>query len=104
MSNTADGNSSQTTVRLQNIAQSYGQSAALMSAVELGVFTAVSQGAGTFDEVANAADAGPHGAIQGWELDAYRVAHVDFAQVAFAHISLNVHLVQVYQSEGWHGG
>ena len=59
MSNTADGNSSQTTVRLQNIAQSYGQSAALMSAVELGVFTAVSQGAGTFDEVANAVDIHP---------------------------------------------
>ena len=42
-----------TTVRLQNIAQSYGQSAALMAAVELGVFTAVSGGAGTFAEVAD---------------------------------------------------
>lgn len=41
-----------TTVRLQNIAQSYGQSAALMAAVELDVFTAISEGAGTFDEVA----------------------------------------------------
>ncbi|MBS0242051.1 MAG: methyltransferase domain-containing protein [Proteobacteria bacterium] len=41
-----------TTVRLQNIAQSYGQSAALMAAVELGVFTAISKGAGSFDEVA----------------------------------------------------
>lgn len=43
-----------TTVRLQNIAQSYGQSAALMAAVELGLFTAVSNGAGTYDEVAEA--------------------------------------------------
>ena len=42
-----------TTVRLQNIAQSYGQSAALMAAVELGVFTAISEGAGTFAEVAD---------------------------------------------------
>lgn len=41
-----------TTVRLQNIAQSYGQSAALMAAVELGIFTAISEGAGTFAEVA----------------------------------------------------
>ena len=36
-----------TTVRLQNIAHSYGQSAALLAAVELGLFTAVSNGAGT---------------------------------------------------------
>ena len=43
-----------TTVRLQNIAQSYGQSAALMAAVELGVFTAIARGAGTFDEIARA--------------------------------------------------
>jgi hypothetical protein len=43
-----------TTVRLQNIAQSYGQSAALMAAVELGVFTAIAKGAGTFDEIAAA--------------------------------------------------
>ena len=48
-----------TTVRLQNIAQSYGQSAALMAAVELGVFTAISKGAGTFDEVAKALDIHP---------------------------------------------
>jgi SAM-dependent methyltransferase len=45
-----------TTVRLQNIAQSYGQSAALMAAVELGVFTAIAKGAGTFDEIAAAVD------------------------------------------------
>ena len=45
-----------TTVRLQNIAQSYGQSAALMAAVEIGVFTAISSGAGTFDEVAGKLD------------------------------------------------
>lgn len=48
-----------TTVRLQNIAQSYGQSAALMAAVELGVFTAISQGAGSFDEVAARLDIHP---------------------------------------------
>ena len=56
MTKAADDKSSPTTVRLQNIAQSYGQSAALMSAVELGVFTAVSNGAGTFAEVAAATD------------------------------------------------
>ncbi len=43
-----------TTVRLQNMAQSYGASAALMAAVEIGLFTAVSQGAGTYEEVAAA--------------------------------------------------
>lgn len=48
-----------TTVRLQNVAQSYGQSAALMAAVELDVFTAISNGAGTFDEVAAAVDIDP---------------------------------------------
>lgn len=45
-----------TTVRLQNIAQSYGQSAALMAAVELGVFTAIAKGAGSFEEIARAVD------------------------------------------------
>ena len=48
-----------TTVRLQNIAQSYGQSAALMAAVEIGVFTAISKGAGTYEEVAKAVDIQP---------------------------------------------
>jgi hypothetical protein len=48
-----------TTVRLQNIAQSYGQSAALMAAVELGVFTAIGNGAGTYEEVASALDIHP---------------------------------------------
>ncbi|MGE0766122.1 MAG: methyltransferase [Hyphomicrobiaceae bacterium] len=43
-----------TTVRLQNIAQAYGQSAALMAAVELGVFTAIAKGAGSFEEIAAA--------------------------------------------------
>ncbi len=43
-----------TTVRLQNIAQSYGQSAALMAAVEIGVFTAISNGADSFAAVAAA--------------------------------------------------
>jgi SAM-dependent methyltransferase len=41
-----------TTVRLQNITQSYGQSAALMAAVEVGLFTTISKGAGTYQEVA----------------------------------------------------
>jgi O-methyltransferase/methyltransferase family protein len=48
-----------TTVRLQNVAQSYGQSAALMAAVEVGVFTAISKGAGTYAEVAEALDIHP---------------------------------------------
>lgn len=48
-----------TTVRLQNIAQSYGQSAALMAAVEVGLFTAVSKGAGTYEEVAESLDIHP---------------------------------------------
>ncbi len=48
-----------TTVRLQNIAQSYGQSAALMAAVELGAFTAISKGAGTYEELAAAIDIHP---------------------------------------------
>lgn len=48
-----------TTVRLQNIAQSYGQSAALMAAVETGMFTAISDGAGNYDEVARALDIHP---------------------------------------------
>jgi len=48
-----------TTVRLQNVAQSYGQSAALMAAVEIGVFTAISKGAGTYAEVAEALDIHP---------------------------------------------
>ena len=43
-----------TTVRLQNIALSYGQSAALMAAVDVGMFTAISNGAGTYAEVAAA--------------------------------------------------
>ena len=48
-----------TTVRLQNIAQSYGQSAALMAAVEVGVFTAISNGAGSYGEVAGTVDIHP---------------------------------------------
>jgi len=48
-----------TTVRLQNIAQSYGQSAALMAAVEIGLFTAISEGAATYDAVAAALDIHP---------------------------------------------
>lgn len=51
---TPDQNQPVTTVRLQNIAQSYGQSAALMAAVELGVFTAISKGAETFEEIGGA--------------------------------------------------
>jgi SAM-dependent methyltransferase len=47
------------TVRLQNLAQAYGQSAALMAAVELGLFTAVSRGAGTYAEIARALDIHP---------------------------------------------
>ena len=58
---TASGNDRAqiTTVRLQNIVQSYGQSAALMAAIELGVFTAISKGASSFQEVADALDIAP---------------------------------------------
>jgi transcriptional regulator GlxA family with amidase domain len=53
------GGAAPTTVRLQNVAQSYGQSAALMAAVEIGVFTAISNGAGSYAEVARAVDIHP---------------------------------------------
>jgi SAM-dependent methyltransferase len=43
-------------VRLQNIVQGFGQSAALMSAVELGVFTAIDAGAETVADIAQAVD------------------------------------------------
>ncbi len=46
-------------VRLQNIAQAYGQSAAMMAAVELGIFTAVSGGADTIESIAQAVDIHP---------------------------------------------
>ena len=46
-------------VRLQNYAQAYGQSAALMAAVELGLFTAVSGGAATTAEIADRLDIHP---------------------------------------------
>tara|TARA_B100000676_G_C18028211_1_gene816921 strand:- start:481 stop:1488 length:1008 start_codon:yes stop_codon:yes gene_type:complete len=39
------------TVRLQNLAMGFWQSASLMSAIELGLFTAVSKGAGTTAEI-----------------------------------------------------
>jgi SAM-dependent methyltransferase len=54
-----EGGAPITTVRLQNIAQSYGQSAALMAAVEIGLFTAVSRGAGTYEEAARRLDIHP---------------------------------------------
>ncbi|MBT5110312.1 MAG: methyltransferase domain-containing protein [Rhodospirillaceae bacterium] len=44
------------TVRLQNIAMGFWESAALMAGIELGLFTAISKGAGTDDEVAAALD------------------------------------------------
>lgn len=56
---TQTGDAPVTTVRLQNIAQAYGQSAALMAAVEVGLFTAISKGAGTYAEVAAALDIHP---------------------------------------------
>lgn len=55
----SSGGGAPTTVRLQNVAQSYGQSAALMAAVEIGVFTAISNGAGSYAEVAKAVDIHP---------------------------------------------
>lgn len=44
------------TVRLQNMAMGFWQSASLMAAVELGLFTAISKGAGTAAEIAAALD------------------------------------------------
>ncbi len=43
------------TVRLQNLAMGFWQSASLMSAIELGLFTAVAKGAGTAAEIGAAA-------------------------------------------------
>jgi SAM-dependent methyltransferase len=47
------------TTRLQAFAQAYGQSAALMSAVELGLFTAISEGANGIPHIAEALDIHP---------------------------------------------
>ena len=48
----SDGKKRLDTVRLQEIVQGFWRSGALMAAVELGLFTAVSKGSGTFTEVA----------------------------------------------------
>ncbi len=47
------------TVRLQRISKAFWESAALMSAVELGVFTAIAQGHNTISSVAAATDITP---------------------------------------------
>lgn len=44
------------TVRLQTLAMGFWQSASLMAAVELGLFTTISEGAGTHAEIARALD------------------------------------------------
>ena len=44
------------TVRLQRISKAFWESAALMSAVELGVFTAIARGSDTIDKLAHAID------------------------------------------------
>jgi O-methyltransferase/methyltransferase family protein len=44
------------TVRLQHLSWSFGASAALFAAIDLDVFTRISEGAGTIDEIARAAD------------------------------------------------
>ncbi|PHQ71639.1 MAG: hypothetical protein COB93_02825 [Sneathiella sp.] len=46
-------------VRLQNIVQGYGQSAALMAGVELDIFTAISEGAQTIEAISKAVDIHP---------------------------------------------
>lgn len=48
------------TIRLQNIALTYQQSAALFAAIELGVFTAISEGADTIDAIAAKLDLARH--------------------------------------------
>ena len=52
----SDGEKRLDTVRLQEMVQGFWRSGALMAAVELGLFTVVSKGAGTFFEVATALD------------------------------------------------
>ena len=52
----SDGEKRLDTVRLQEMVQGFWRSGALMAAVELGLFTVVSNGAGTFSEVAPALD------------------------------------------------
>ena len=52
----SDGEKRLDTVRLQEMVQGFWRSGALMAAVELGLFTVVSKGAGTFSEVATALD------------------------------------------------
>jgi hypothetical protein len=47
------------TVRLQRISKAFWESAALMSAVELGVFTAIAHGHDTIDKLADAIDIEP---------------------------------------------
>ena len=47
------------TVRLQRISKAFWESAALMSAVELGVFTAIANGSDTIESVAQAVDIEP---------------------------------------------
>lgn len=48
------------TIRLQNMALAYQQSAALFAAIELGVFTAISQGATTVEAIAAKLDLAHH--------------------------------------------
>ena len=52
----SDGEKRLDTVRLQEMVQGCWRSGALMAAVELGLFTVVSKGAGSFSEVATALD------------------------------------------------
>ncbi|MDH3642213.1 MAG: acetylserotonin O-methyltransferase [Gammaproteobacteria bacterium] len=52
----SDGAARPDTVRLQRIMKGFWESAALMSAVELGVFTAIAKGADSLDALAAAAD------------------------------------------------
>jgi len=67
-----------TTVRLQNIIQGFGRSAALMSAVELGVFTVIAGGAVTIEAVARSVDIHPVNAERLLVmLTAMELVHVD---------------------------
>lgn len=47
------------TVRLQHLSWSFGASAALFAAIDLGVFTKISEGAGSVDEIASSAGMEP---------------------------------------------
>lgn len=76
-SSSAEGAPRIDTTRLQRIARAYAESAVFYAAIDLELFTHVSQGAGTFGELAEAASVS--------ELNAERMAVVLLAMGLFEH-------------------